>query len=562
MRSIIAAAAIAAMTATAGGAAASDAAVIDRGLVALVAKGAGGSGPLAGVALAVTVGGKIVYKGAAGCAQFAADGDCRTPMRPDTKVRVASVSKFVTSEAALALAREGRLDLDRDVSDYLGFRFRNPSYPDVPITARQLMAHVSSLRDPEEYWAVAPDPFDPVLKRDDLFAKAEAGASRAPGAFFSYANINYGVLGEVMERAAGERFDALVARRVLKPMRLDAGFNWSGVSTKARRAGATLYRVENGAWTAQTDDDGALAGTLPVFRMKDGLDAGAYLAVYKPGDNASLFSPQGGLRASVLDLAALGRRIERDAARAAPLWTFDAAAANGDAEDGAYEAFGLGVQTVRGRPAFLDGARIEGHGGEAFGLLSGLWVVRADPARGRPKDVVVAYALTGATASPVPKGAHPSFYAPEEPLMRFGLRAAEIAAMNGAREPEPFDAARDAAADIDAAFARARTNGRRVIVVFGTNQCHDSRALAATFARPDVAAALDARFERVLVDVGAFRDRNLDLAARFGVARLTNTPTVVVAGPDGRVLNADSVLAWKDASQRTGEEAVVYFGRY
>ncbi|MBY0422069.1 MAG: beta-lactamase family protein, partial [Parvularculaceae bacterium] len=374
---------------------ASDRTDLDRGLAALAAKGAGGSGPLAGVALAVAMDGRLIYKGAAGCAQFSADGACRVPMRAETKFRVASVSKFVAAEAAMALAREGKIDLDRDVSDYLGFRFRNPAYPDDPITARQLMAHVSSLRDPEEYWATAPDAFAPILARPDLFAPAEAGASKAPGQFFKYANINYGVLAAVMEKATGERFDAIARKQVLAPLKLDAGFNWSGVSMKARRQGATLYRIENGAWKAQTDDDEMLNDTLPAFRKQDGLDSAAYLAAYRPGDNPTLFSPQGGLRASVLDLAALGARLQRDPSRAAPLWRYDAKANNGDAERGMYEAFGAGVQTVVGTPDFLDGARLEGHFGEAFGLQSGLFVVRADAARGRDKDVVVAWAITG-----------------------------------------------------------------------------------------------------------------------------------------------------------------------
>ncbi|MBY0422264.1 MAG: thioredoxin family protein, partial [Parvularculaceae bacterium] len=140
--------------------------------------------------------------------------------------------------------------------------------------------------------------------------------------------------------------------------------------------------------------------------------------------------------------------------------------------------------------------------------------------------------------------------------------AAEIAALKGTPEPRPFLEGRDARADVADAFNRARTNGKRVLLILGSNECHDSRALIQTLARPDVARLLDARYERALVDVGPFRDRNADVARGFGVEMLTNTPTVLIATADGALLNRDSIIAWKDASQRTGEEAVVYFSRY
>src|SRR5437764_12993785 len=65
----------------------------------------------------------------------------------DDPVRVASVSKMVTAIGVMKLVDEGRLNLDRDVSDYLGWRLRNPSFPDRPITLAMLLAHTSSVRE-------------------------------------------------------------------------------------------------------------------------------------------------------------------------------------------------------------------------------------------------------------------------------------------------------------------------------------------------------------------------------------------------------------------------------
>ena len=51
----------------------------------------------------------------------------------------------------MRLVEQGRLDLDRDVSDYLGWSLRNPAFPDRPITLRLLLSHRSSLRDGVDY---------------------------------------------------------------------------------------------------------------------------------------------------------------------------------------------------------------------------------------------------------------------------------------------------------------------------------------------------------------------------------------------------------------------------
>ena len=63
----------------------------------------------------------------------------------DTCFRIASITKWVTAIGLMTLYDEGKLDLDKDISTYLGFTVRNPAYPNTPITARMLMTHTSSL---------------------------------------------------------------------------------------------------------------------------------------------------------------------------------------------------------------------------------------------------------------------------------------------------------------------------------------------------------------------------------------------------------------------------------
>ena len=63
----------------------------------------------------------------------------------DTCFRIASITKWVTAIGLMTLYDQGKLDLDKDISSYLGFKVRNPAFPDTPVTTRMLLSHTSSL---------------------------------------------------------------------------------------------------------------------------------------------------------------------------------------------------------------------------------------------------------------------------------------------------------------------------------------------------------------------------------------------------------------------------------
>ena len=138
----------------------------------------------------------------------------------DDPVRIASVSKLVVAIAVMRLVEQGRLKLDADVSSTLGYPLRNPHHPTVPITLRLLLSHRSSITDDAGYVI----PYDAEL-RDTLSEPAAWDAAHAPGDYFRYANLNLPIVAAVMEQATGERFDRLMRRLVLEPLRLDACFN-------------------------------------------------------------------------------------------------------------------------------------------------------------------------------------------------------------------------------------------------------------------------------------------------------------------------------------------------
>ena len=125
-------------------------------------------------------------------------------------------------------------------------------------------------------------------------------------------------------------------------------------------------------------------------------------------------------------------------------------------------------------------------------------------------------------------------------------------------EARPFDQMANAAKSVDAALVKADEEGKRVIVVMGANWCHDSRGLSGWFAKPKFTAMLAPKYEIVYVDVGQ-RDRNIDIAQRFGISKIKGTPTVLVLSAQGDLLNPKSAPTWRNAASRSEGDIFSYF---
>ncbi|WP_093142314.1 serine hydrolase domain-containing protein [Pseudoxanthomonas sp. GM95] len=343
----------------------------------------------------------------------------------DDPVRVASISKLVVAIGVMRLVEAGTLDLDADVSQYLGWTLRNPRFPKQPITLRLLLSHRSSLTDAAGYYAT---PLDGQLK-DTLDDPRAWDPAHAPGRYYRYTNLNFPLVAAVMERATGERFDRLTQRLVLAPLQLEACYNWDTCS-EATTARAVVLYDKTGA--AVKDDQ---HGAKPACSVVPAADGRCDLSVWKSGANGATFAPQGGLRISAHGLTKVGRLLlnegQVDGVRLLtpasvrtmerPLWTY--APGNGDTaeDDGSAPArpmicrYGLAVQTLAtprkdcGDDLFGDGIARVGHAGEAYGLLSGLWI-------DRKAGTGVAYFATGVEGTA--PGTHSGFSAIEETLAR------------------------------------------------------------------------------------------------------------------------------------------------
>ncbi len=389
-------------------------------LAALVAGTDPRAPQLSGVVGVVADRNSVIRAEAHGLADIAAG----RPLQTDSVIRVASISKLVVAIAVWRLVEQGRLDLDRDVSLYLGWQLRHPAHPETRVTLRQLLSHTSGIVDGPGYGFALEE------QLQDTLTPQHWGAG-APGRRFEYANLNYGLIASVMEKATGERFDRLMTRLVLAPLKIDAGYNWQGASDAAIARAAVLYRKGRdetawnpaGPWVPQVDDLKGQRSACPVRA-----NAACDLAAYVPGTNGTIFSPQGGLRISIPDLARIGQLLLRGGelggvrllkpatvnALLTPVWQAGGAVP-GDDYDGQMLCYGAGLHCLSGKAGATDqpvpNARWWGHLGEAYGLLAGLWV---DQRRGR----VFAYALTGSSDDPF-KSPHvaSSFSAAEDIIM-------------------------------------------------------------------------------------------------------------------------------------------------
>jgi methyl acetate hydrolase len=206
----------------------------------------------------------VVYEGAAGL-RSAADSDQITP---DTVMRIASMTKMVTTTAALQLAEQGSLDLDAPVDTYRpefadlqvleGFDGDSPRLrpPASRATVRNLLTHTSGLA----YW---------IWDRDiDKYEQVTGIANILPGTLDAFTaplvfdpgtrleyGINHDWLGRVIEAVSGQPLDAYFAENITGPLGMTSTV---ARMTPEQRANSTPVHVrgEDGQWVT-TDIDWA-----------------------------------------------------------------------------------------------------------------------------------------------------------------------------------------------------------------------------------------------------------------------------------------------------------------
>ena len=165
-----------------------------------------------GIAVVIVKDGQVTYLAGYGVTNV----EDPSPVTPQTIFDLASCSKSFTALAILLLEKEGLLDLDSPINDYLpDLRFADPG-AESTITVRNLLDHTSGL----------PGVFSEPLafhKGDDAMVKLivamnKVHLNRPVGSSFEYSNMNYSLLGAIIENRSGEKFEDFIQDRIFSPL--------------------------------------------------------------------------------------------------------------------------------------------------------------------------------------------------------------------------------------------------------------------------------------------------------------------------------------------------------
>lgn len=188
--------------------------------------------------------GKIVFRKSYGMANL----DQGVPNRQDTVFRIGSMTKPFTALAVLQLEERGLLKLEDPLVGYL---------PETPgawraVTLHHLLTHTSGVPDISKVSAYH-DYGDPLRIERALETLADAPLQFEPGSRFAYSNSGYMLLGRVIEKVSGKKYEEYLVENVFRPSGMvNSGLGRAGLALKHGAAG---YVVGDGKLVNAIDDD-------------------------------------------------------------------------------------------------------------------------------------------------------------------------------------------------------------------------------------------------------------------------------------------------------------------
>jgi len=294
-----------------------------------------------GASVAVVKNGKIIYTHSFGLK----DLDKKTELTDRDIFRIASISKSFSATSIMQLVEAGKLSLDDDFGDLVGFKIRNPKYPDQKITLKMALSHTSSLNDSQGYLNLD------LINPDKNPNWAKCYNDYAPGSKFDYCNLNFNIIGAIIEKKSGERFDNYVKNHVLKPLGLYGGYCVDSLdSTRFVK----LYEY-NSKTSEFTNATAAYAPRRTEIQN------------YVMGYSTPIFSPTGGMKISATDLAKYMMMHmnygQSDGVRLISKKHSKLMQTAITADEG----YGL---AIRSADNFIPNVKLKGHTGSAYGLYS------------------------------------------------------------------------------------------------------------------------------------------------------------------------------------------------
>ena len=166
-----------------------------------------------GLAIGVVQGGKLVYARGFGLMEI---GKPDKPVTSQTLFHMASITKPFIATSIMQLWEQGKVDLDAPVQRYLPyFPVRDPRARS--ITVRQMLTHTSGMPNVQNYRWNKPEYDDGALER---YVRSLYGQKLLwdPGTKFSYSNMAYEVLGDLVAKVSGRVLEDYLDENILKPI--------------------------------------------------------------------------------------------------------------------------------------------------------------------------------------------------------------------------------------------------------------------------------------------------------------------------------------------------------
>ena len=345
--------------------------------------------PLLAGGLAVIKDNQTLFCKSIGKARLNKDGTVNKTSNEFVKYRTASISKLFTAIAIWQLEEKGSLNITDEASKYLNFTLRNPNFPETPITIEMLLSHTSSISEKGPNYNI---PYNHhisefFLEDSDIYYNGSYSKTNYPG-YYDYMNINYCLLGTIIENVSKQRFDLYMIEHVLEPLNITGSFNIYEMSKEALEETGTLYEKLtngefdiNGYWTARMDD---FVNGYPKANYSE----------YIIGTNGALYGPMGDLRVSLTELTHLvymflnngtynnniilkKETIEK---MFKIIWKYDKEKNNGNTYNDYDYAYAGGPSVItnigRNRLHEKKNLNFSGHTADAYGLFGGLFFDR------------------------------------------------------------------------------------------------------------------------------------------------------------------------------------------
>jgi CubicO group peptidase (beta-lactamase class C family) len=217
-----------------------------------------------GLVFGVVMDGRLLHVHAVG----QADLDSKAPVTSSTRFRIASMTKSFVAMAVLKLRDDGKLRLDDPVTRFLPeAKGITPPTTDSPaLTIRHLLTMSTGLPE-DNPWG------DRQMARSNAeiekLLRGGLSFSNAPGLGYEYSNLGYIMLGKIVSKVSGTRYQDYISRQILQPLGMrDTAWEHAAVPSGQLARG---YHWNHGAWQPEPilhDGDGAAMGGL-ITTMDD-----------------------------------------------------------------------------------------------------------------------------------------------------------------------------------------------------------------------------------------------------------------------------------------------------